>query len=328
MTENLSGEADRLSVTDRVMGVVLASAAGDALGSQYEFGPSLTDTEVVSFGQGYFGHAPGEWTDDTSMAMPILLELSRGEVLSDSETLRRIVESWHEWSLTALDVGVQTKAVLSSLDEDYTEEHVRDVSRGYYERTLGNGGNGSLMRTGPIALGYLGDGDEEALVNVAGRVAQLTHWENDNVDASVIWCLAIRHAIRTGELDIRGQLSWIPDERRDRWVSYIDAALAPGVHPRDFLADNDRVVRAFQGALAAVSGAEARGGDSQVVNAVERAVRGGGDADTVAAIAGSLAGALWGAAQVPAEWSGVLHGWPTLTSNDLKELAIQATLAG
>jgi len=57
---------------DRAAGVLVATAAGDALGAGYEFGPPLpTSTPVGMVGGGGFGWAPGEWTDDTSMAMVI-----------------------------------------------------------------------------------------------------------------------------------------------------------------------------------------------------------------------------------------------------------------
>lgn len=332
MTE-LSEKAKRSRQYDRAIGAVLASATGDALGSQYEFGPALADDHPVEFGVGYFGHARGEWTDDTSMAMPILQALARGESPSDTETLGRIVAEWREWSRTAPDVGVQTSSVLGALGaddkpSDYTEEHARSVSRTQHERAGRSAGNGSLMRTGPVALGYLDDGQEDALVDAAGRLAQVTHWEDDNVDACVIWCLAIRHAIRTGELDIRAGLAWVPVERRDRWAIFVDEALAPDAHPRDFRKQNGWVVRAFQGALAAIVGARSTDGRPEVVDALERAIRGGGDTDTVAAIAGSLAGALWGATQVPLAWRRILHGWPGLSANDLTNLAFLAARGG
>ena len=338
MTMNFPENAQRSRQYDRAIGAVLASAAGDALGSQYEFGPALADDHPVEFGVGYFGHARGEWTDDTSMAMPILQVLARGEALNDTETLGRIVAEWRDWSRTAPDVGVQTGSVLGALDRgalgadetrgDCTEEHARSVSRSIHERTGKSAGNGSLMRTGPVALGYLDDGQEDALADAAGRLAQLTHWEDDNLDACVLWCLAIRHAIRTGELDIRAQLAWVPAERRDRWAAFIDEALAPDAHPRDFRTQNGWVVRAFQGALAAIAGARATEGRTEVVGTLERAIRGGGDADTVAAIAGSLAGAVWGATQVPLAWRRILHGWPGLSANELTNLAFLAARGG
>lgn len=55
--------------------------------------------------------------------------------------------------------------------------------------------------------------------------------------------------------------------------------------------------------------------------ALDAAVRGGGDTDTVAAIAGGLLGATYGASAVPAEWRRLLHGWPALRTRDLVDLA-------
>jgi ADP-ribosylglycohydrolase/protein-tyrosine phosphatase len=328
MTEHLSESARRARRSERAIGAVLASAAGDALGSQYEFGPARADDQPIAFGVGYFGHARGEWTDDTSMAMPILQALSRGDSLNDTSTLGLIVGEWREWSRTSPDVGVQTGSVLGALGGEHSEERARSVARSVHERSRRSGGNGSLMRTGPVALGYLNDGQEDALADAAGRLAQLTHWEDDNVDACVLWCLAIRHAIRTGELGIRAQLAWVPTERRSRWARLIDEALALDAHPRDFRERNGWVVRAFQGALAAIAGARATEGRTEVVDALERAVRGGGDTDTVAAIAGSLAGAVWGATQVPLAWKRILHGWPGLDANELTNLAFLAARGG
>ena len=76
---------------DRAVGAVLVSAAGDALGSAYEFGPALADEVVPAFGRGHFGHGEREWTDDTSMAVPILDELAAGRRLEDPSSLETIV---------------------------------------------------------------------------------------------------------------------------------------------------------------------------------------------------------------------------------------------
>lgn len=306
---------------DRAIGAVVASAAGDALGSAYEFGPGLGDDQLPVFGVGVFGHELGEWTDDTAMAMPILEALARGDSLLDPRTLASIVSRWLEWSATAKDVGAQTRSVLGRLGGDCSEEAARRAAREVHGRAGRSAGNGSLMRTGPVALGFLDDGVEPSLVEAAGRIAQLTHYEQDNVDAVVLWSLAIRHAIRTGEFDPTVGLAWVGDAA-ERWVDLIDEALAPGAHPRDFQLQNGWVVKAFQGALAAVAGA------SDVRDALIRAVRGGGDTDTVAAIAGSLAGAAWGATQVPLGWQRRLHGWPGHTANDLTRLAVLAARGG
>ncbi|WP_051191814.1 ADP-ribosylglycohydrolase family protein [Microbacterium luticocti] len=329
---------------DRAVGAVLASAAGDALGSQYEFGPALPDEVTPEFGMGHFGHAVGEWTDDTSMAMPILQVLAAGRTLEQTDALDEIVARWREWSLTAKDVGVQTSGILSRLHTP-TADAATALSRQAHRAAGRSAGNGSLMRTGPVALGYLHRSPAE-LVAAAGRVAQLTHWEDDNVAACAIWCLAMRHGVLTGELDVHGALDEYiavlrgaepqggagghdePEHVRDvaaveaRWRSLIDEALAAGIHPRDFRAHNGWVVRAFQGALAAVAGSRS------VTDAVERAVRGGNDTDTVAAIAGALAGAVYGGSAVPSAWRRRLHGWPGIDANELARLAVLAARGG
>lgn len=305
---------------DRAVGAVVASAAGDALGSQYEFGPALSDDVTPEFGVGCFGHSLGEWTDDTSMAMPILRVLADGRALEDRSALDEIVTSWRDWSRTAKDVGSQTRSVLAQLRET-TADAARSRAESLHRTTGRSAGNGSLMRTGPVALGYL-DRPHHELAAAAGGVARLTHWEDDNVDACAIWSLAIRHAVLTGELDIHAQVQFIPVDRRDRWNALIDEALEPDAHPRDFHTANGWVVRAFQGALAAIAGA------SSLVDALERAVHGGGDTDTVAAIAGSLAGAVHGGSAVPLAWKRKLHGWPGIDANDLTRLTCLAARGG
>ncbi len=309
------------TIEDRAAGVVVAGATGDALGSAYEFGLPLSPRHEPRFGRGVFGHDVGEWTDDTAMAVPILDALAAGRSLREPATLAQIVARWREWAATAKDVGTQTRAVLGQLGSNATEDAARAAADLVHAKSGRSAGNGSLMRTGPVALGFLADGAEPHLVEAAGRIAQLTHAERDNVDAVVLWSLAIRHGVRTGELDARVGLSWRPADRRERWSALPEAALAAGADPRPFHTDNGWVVRALQGALAAVAGAD------DLRDALVRAVRGGGDTDTVAAIAGSLAGAIWGASAVPAQWRTIVHGWPGDTADDLARQAVTAITA-
>jgi len=305
---------------DRAVGTIVASAAGDALGSQYEFGPALSDDITPEFGVGCFGHARGEWTDDTSMAMPILQVLAAGRALEEVDAQDEIVARWQEWSRTAKDVGTQTRSVLAYLRTP-TAASALARSEEVHRQTGRSAGNGSLMRTGPVALGYL-DRSPEELAEAAATVARLTHWEDDTADASALWCIAIRHAVLTGTLDMRAGLDWIPGDRRARWGELIDEPLAAESHPRDFRQGNGWVVRAFQAALSAVAGA------TSLRDAIERAVRGGGDTDTVAAIAGSLAGAVHGGSALPLSFTRVLYGWPGLRASDLTRFAVLAARHG
>ena len=187
------------------------------------------------------------------------------------------------------------------------------------------------MRTAPLALAYLDD--ETALAEAARSVSELTHYDPEAGDACVLWCLAIRRAALTGELDARIGLQHIDPDRRDKWASRLDAA--EKLRPSDFT-NNGWVVEALQGAWSAIMTTPVPQDDpargvfraDHLRLALDAAVRGGGDTDTVAAIAGGLLGAAYGASAVPAEWRRVLHGWPGMRTRDLVELASAITRKG
>ena len=100
---------------DRACGVLLATAAGDALGAPYEFEPAhRPEQEVAMVSGGSFGWAPGEWTDDTSMAIATAEVAAKGEDFREEAAQDEILQRWHGWAHTAKDVGVQTRLVLSA----------------------------------------------------------------------------------------------------------------------------------------------------------------------------------------------------------------------
>ncbi|MGM1028973.1 MAG: ADP-ribosylglycohydrolase family protein [Actinomycetota bacterium] len=283
--------------TDRALGAILASAAGDALGAPYEFQLAvLPPTPIAPHAGG--GWELGEWTDDTAMAMPILSALADGRSLSDEPTLDGVVAEWVSWRSGAKDVGIQIGAVLRSLGEP-TAAAARRAAGDLHERRGRSGGNGSLMRTGPVALGYLDD--EAGAAGAARALSDLTHFDVDTGDACVVWTLAIRHAILTGDRDLERGIRALPVERQQRWR---DLALeSERVMPWALAAKNGWVVGAFQAAWSAITHAETLAGS------LELAVRCGDDTDTVAAIAGSLAGAVYGASALPWALQRHLHGW-------------------
>ncbi len=296
---------------DRACGVLLATAAGDALGAPYEFQPARgKEKDVAMVGGGGFGWAPGEWTDDTSMAIAIAEVAATGADLRDDAAQNAIVERWYGWSRSAKDVGVQTSNVLGALGaQGVSAANAKDASRRLHERTGHTAGNGSLMRTAPVALAYLDD--EAALVVAARAVSELTHFDPDAGDACVLWCCAIRHAVLTGALDVRIGLRHLDRGRRDLWSARIDAAESarPSEIPR-----NGWVVAALQAAWSAITTTDTGEGlpADHLARGLDAAVRAGNDTDTVAAIAGGLLGAAYGASAVPAHWRRLLHGWPGL----------------
>ncbi|HEY1820971.1 MAG TPA: ADP-ribosylglycohydrolase family protein, partial [Trebonia sp.] len=312
---------------DRACGVLLATAAGDALGAGYEFGPPLPPGAPVTMkGGGTFGWAPGEWTDDTSMALAVAEAAAAGADLRTAPAQDAVTARWAHWAQDAPDVGSQTRAVLGAVRNGTAAEALA-AARALHERTGHTAGNGSLMRTAPVAVAFLGDPD--GLTGAAAAVSALTHYDPEAGEACVLWCHAIRHAVLGGGLDARAGLGRLPARARARWAG----RLAEAEHARtaDFTR-NGWVVEALQAAWCAIATAPVppdrpaagvfRAGHLRL--ALENAVRGGRDADTVAAIAGGLAGAAYGASAVPARWRLALHGWPGLRSRDLTALAAAA----
>src|SRR5699024_7849483 len=181
--------------------------------------------------------------------------------------------------------------------------------------------NGSLMRAHATVLPYLLSSDEDA-VEAITAVCRLTHVHPDTIEASILWGLAVRHAILTGEIDVRVGLDQLPGDRRTGWRERIEEAEAstPVMFRR-----NGWVVGAFQAAWAAISGVspipEGKFAQREALGtALQAAVRAGYDTDTVACITGALIGAALGPKAVLPEWRRMLFGWPSYEVAELEGL--------
>ena len=300
---------------DRAVGVLVGQAAGDALGVPYEYGSAALDGEPQMMGGGLGRIAPGQWSDDTEMAICIAEVAATGADLRSEQALEQIAQGFLRWYAAGPpDVGIQTRHVLSRTKQLGVRKMLR-VSEELHASTGRTAGNGSLMRTGPVALGHLGD--PEAIAEAARTVSSLTHFDPRAGEACVLWCLAIDHAVRHGELDVRVGL---PHVDRDFWLPLLDEA--EQVEPSYYAHNNGWVVAALLGAWSAIARTDG------LVPGLHAAVAGGGDTDTVAAIAGQLLGARYGASAVPARYRRRLNGWPGMRVRDLHRLALLTVNGG
>jgi ADP-ribosylglycohydrolase len=325
-----------LEQLDRIAGVLPGAACGDALGVPYEFQVPLASDEAPRMRGGGLGpYEPGEYSDDTQMAVCVAQVTAVGADLREESALDLVARNFLDWAARgATDIGAQTRAVLSNARGDaglHPAAALRQAARLLHERTGRTAGNGSLMRTGVVALAYLDD--PSAMAEAARAVSDLTHPDPLAGDACVLWCEAIRLGI-LGNCDPDGGgpgpaagLWLLPAAHRDRWARWVTEA---GQQPPGSFRPNGFVVPAMQAAWSAVTQTSSaddgtgnvRGG-AHLVRALEAAVRIGDDTDTVAAIAGALLGACWGIGSIPAEWLAAVHGWPGLRSSDLARLCTQ-----
>ncbi|MEX2621326.1 MAG: ADP-ribosylglycohydrolase family protein [Egibacteraceae bacterium] len=307
--------SSRSARTDRVSGVLLGLAAGDALGAGYEFTTPAPDAEIAMLGGGQFAWEPGEWTDDTQLAVCIAEVTATGEV-----DVNAIAQRFLDWYAGGpKDVGVQTRSVLGRAGGH--ADRLADVAAEHFAANpRGAAGNGSLMRTAPIALAHLGDDD--AIAAAAMAVSGLTHGDPLAGEACVLWCIAIDRGVREARLDgIDDGLALLPADRRGFWSQRITEART---RPPATFTPNGFVVTALQAALAAITQTPIPDDAPwrHLPLALEAAVRIGHDTDTVAAIAGGLLGARWGGSALPFAWRRLLHGWPGYRARDLVRLAV------
>lgn len=298
---------------DRACGALLGSAVGDALGAGYEFGSAPLGPEgPAMIGGGLGGFAPGEWTDDTTMAWCIADVAASGVDLRSEEGLTRVARRFRDWFETEpADIGIHTRRLFDEVGPSPTGSALLAASYDLHERTGHTAGNGSLMRTAPVALPYLDS--PSAVAEAASAVSRLTHHDPQAGEACVLWSLAIRHAVLQGELDIRVGLDLMDAEAAAFWAARIEEGEAS--EPERFR-PNGWVVAAFQAAWSAITHSDG------LVPGLAAAIAIGDDTDTTAAIAGALLGARWGASVVPAEWRSMLHGYPGITGEQLVELAM------
>jgi hypothetical protein len=141
----------------------------------------------------------------------------------------------------------------------------------------------------------------------------------------------VRVAVTEQLLDVCAGLDLLDPDAAARWSAWIaDAELA---RPAADLRQNGFTVTALQAAWHAIATATPPersrfAGRDHLVAALQAAVATGGDTDTVAAVAGSLLGARYGARAVPDDWSAAVHGWPGIGRRVLTALARRTAQGG
>lgn len=284
------------AVVSRTAGALLGLAAGDALGTTVEFEPPGSFeplTDIV--GGGPFRLKPGEWTDDTSMALCLVDSLLHSDGFDPRDQMDRYVRWWKEGYLgsngTCFDIGGTTSDALARYRE--TGEWLAGST---HPRSAGNG---CLMRLAPVPLFFAAD--PATAIRLSGLSAKTTHGLLVCVDA----CRYLG-ALLVGAVSGESRETLL-SERYTPVPGFWDAnplhpevdAVARGSFKRKeppAIKGSGYVVASLEAALWAFHRArDFREGCLAAVNL-------GDDADTTGAIYGQLAGAHFGVEGIPAEW--------------------------
>ena len=307
-----------MDVTDRLRGTLIGLAVGDALGAAVEFMPPGSFPPVTDYrGGGPHGLAPGEWTDDTSMALALADSISTvGWDLADQ--LERYVSWWRDGKYSVngdcFDIGTTTQVALATFRRD-RDPHACGLPG---ERS---GGNGSIMRLAPVPIHFHRwiDDDFDGLLRRAEESSLTTH-ASQQCRSACRYLGAVLAALIRG--DQRETVLSADSELFGRIVSA--GALDPAIESVARGSYRAKSPPAIRGSGWVVESLEAAlwafDSSASFEEAVLKAVNLGHDADTTGAVCGQLAGAYWGEMGIPERWR------EGLARRDLIETAVKALL--
>lgn len=292
----------------RFRGCLLGLATGDAVGTVLEFKTPGSFTPIEDMvGGGPFRLRPGQWTDDTSMALCLAASLAEKQAFDPADQMDRYLRWWQEGYMSStghcFDIGSTVSAALS---------RYRQTGNPFSGSTdPQTAGNGSLMRLAPVPLFFAADAAQA--IHWAGESSRTTHGAATAVDACRYFgglLLGALHSVAKETL-LAADYCPVPGF----WAAYPLAAEIDEIAAGSFkqrqppqIKGSGYVVRSLEAALWAFYHSDSfRQGCLLAANL-------GDDADTTAAIYGQLAGAYYGEAGIPAGWR--------------RQLALYETIAG
>ena len=230
--------------------------------------------------------APGEWTDDTALALALAESIANHGLLDTADVAARYIE----WARIGKGIGDATAGALHGAVDD---AHARAQAEAFHESTGLSAGNGTVMRAAPVGLAAP---SVKAAADAAREDARLTHYDPATGAASAALCAALI-AIREGGDPLAAAGEQVEDH--GKLIQVIEA-----VRGRD------------EGLLAELAGGFERGAcwttlgialySLEAIDDYERgllwAIALGGDTDTNAAVAGALLGCRHGPDAIPERW--------------------------
>ena len=298
---------------DKAQGCLVGLAVGDALGGPLEF---MSAAQIRAryggpvrdmVGGGWLSLRPGEFTDDTQMALCIAESIAACRGFDMPDIARRFVAWYHSHPK---DIGNITRSALSRLARGVPWQEAGEQA--HRESGGRSAGNGSVMRCAPIAL--LDRNDPERLIRHSMDSSAVTHWDRRATVGAAALNLAIAgllqglprpEAVTQAADRVAGLNEDVCAVLRRKLV---DAGQVPICHsdcceesPLDALKPTGYVLDTLEAAFACLL--QVDGFEETLVAVVNL----GEDADTVGAVCGALAGAAYGLSAIPARWLDALE---------------------
>jgi ADP-ribosylglycohydrolase len=292
-------KATELSL-DRYLGSMFGLAIGDAFGAPIELNLPGTFKKVDNLvGGGYFKLKPGEWTDDTSLALCSADSLIRRKKFDSKDQLKTFLRWYREGYMSckkeAFGIGLVTASALMRFESTH-----KSFCGPIGAKTATNG---SIMHIAPIPLAYAKYPREAIKMSAQG--SQLTHGAEEAVDACRYFSLLILGALYgydKSDFLKSGFDPVAPNVLKNKSLVHKINLIASGSFkkiksPSINLKNYADAATTLHAALWAFYHTDTfESGLIKVVNL-------GWDADTMGAVYGQLAGAYYGFKKIPESWT-------------------------
>ncbi|MEI8040998.1 MAG: ADP-ribosylglycohydrolase family protein [Verrucomicrobiota bacterium] len=282
--------------SDRFRGALLGLAVGDAVGTTLEFkSPGTFEPITDMIGGGPFRLKPGEWTDDTSMALCLAASLIECGRFDERDQMQRYVRWWREGYMSSngicFDIGNTTAQALAAF------QRTGDPFSGSTDPKMA--GNGSLMRLAPVPL-FFAHKPQEAIER-SGDSSRTTHAAQTAIDACRYFGGLLVSAVNGANKEtlLSANHCPVPDCWNHQPLHPAVKAVAEGSFKEKQppkIRGTGYVVDAIEAALWAFNESDS------FHEGLLLAVNLGNDADTTGAIYGQIAGAHYGLPGIPKAW--------------------------
>lgn len=293
-------------ITEKIRGLILGAACGDALGMPLEFGAPRPLNSLCR--EMIPGRLPaGTFTDDTEMALAVAESLLAHSPLDAQDLVQRF-STWYQFHPP--DVGVHTAKVLNLISKGISWQ---DAVLRVQQDNQTSAGNGSLMRAWPITAAR--HANLGLLIAESRLQSQITHTHVDCINSCIFLNLVLADLIHRDQskppnLALRESIASSLSKVSLGKEFELMLELAP-VRQRGQLQNSGWVRQTLESALWAALNSQTF--EDALVNAVNL----GNDADTAGCITGAIAGAMYGIDAIPLRWKDALHGEYPLRSGRL-----------
>jgi ADP-ribosylglycohydrolase len=285
-----------MDTKDRFRGCLLGLAVGDAVGTTLEFKPPGSFKPITDMvGGGPFRLKPGEWTDDTSMALCLATSLVEKNGFDPKDQMDRYCRWWKEGYLSSngrcFDIGQTVAQALQRYQK--TGDPIAGST------SLDSAGNGCIMRLAPVPMFYFSDPDEA--LEKSAESSRTTHGATACLDACRYLAALLVGALSGCSKEQILSVCYTPVPGywdRKPMVSEIDEIGRGSFKHKNppEIQGTGYVVRSLEAALWSFYKTDS------LEAAILKAANLGDDADTTAAICGQIAGAFYGESGIPKKW--------------------------